>query len=207
MHWQRVLHSIQITKQKLARLDARVGLPVTPPGGASLGEIAAVERKLGCPLPPSYRQLLSMHDGVPDLYQGASLLSAHQLAGGTLVELARRVIARGDLGLSEGPERGPGTLLPFGVDPANETIFAWDLSAPRKGGEPKVVLYTNEIGAQLESFSGLLEFILAMLEAEVEERFRARWPSVWRLLPPSLSLVAAPTAPLPKDGDRAIFAA
>jgi hypothetical protein len=206
-HWQRLLHEIRITKQKLARLDARIGLPVMPPDGASPGEIAALERELGCPLPPSYRQMLSVHDGVPGLYQGASLLGAHDLARGTFGELARGVIARGELCLVEGKERGLRALLPFGVDPAMETIFAWDLRAPRKDGEPKVLLYSNEIVAQLESFSSLLEFILAMLEADVEERLSALWPSLFRARPPALALSASEMAKAPKAGNSAVFAA
>lgn len=208
MQWQHLLREIRARKQKLARLDAGVGLPVMPPDGVSPGEIAAVERALGCPLPPSYRELLAVFDGVPNLYQGASLLGARHLARGTFVELARSVIARGDPALVEGPGSGRSALLPFGVDPAMETIFAWDLGAPRRGGEPKVVLWINEIGVQIESFPSFLEFILSLLEADIEERLRALWSSPGRcgaasaLRPP---LDMAPAAP--KVGDHAVVAA
>jgi hypothetical protein len=209
MRWQNVLGEIRAKKQQLARLDAGVGLPVMPPDGVSPSEIAVVERALGGPLPPSYRELLAVHDGVPDLYHGASLLAAHHLACGTFAELARSVIARSDPALGEGAGRGRSELLPFGVDHAMETIFAWDLGAPRRGSEPKVVVWMSEIGVQIESFPSFLEFILALLEADVEERLRPLWPSLWGRGAPSAQIAPIGAAPAagPKAGVRAVFAA
>jgi hypothetical protein len=209
MQWQSVLREIRAKKQQLARLNGGVGLPDMPPDGVSPGEIAAVERELGGPLPPSYRELLMVHDGVPNLYQGASLLAAHHLACGTFAELARSVIARSDPALAEGAGSGLSALLPFGMDPTMETIFAWDLAAPRRGSEAGVVVWMSEIGVQIESFPSFLGFILNLLEADVAERLRAPRRSTWRrgaLVAQSPARGAALAAG-PMAGDRAVFAA
>lgn len=179
MHWEHLLHEIRARKHELVRLDPRTEMPILPPDGASPGAIAAVERKLGRPLPPSYRALLSMHDGIPSLYQGTSLLGAQDLVRGTFVGLCRLVIDLGDRTRGAGAERRRATLFPFGIDPDAEMIFAWDLGAPHRNGELPVVLWINEIGEQVESFPSLLELILAMLEGDIEERRRALGPA-WR---------------------------
>ena len=61
MRWHLTLGEIRARKLDSARLDPRGGMPILPPAGASAGEIAAVERRLGRPLPPSYRELLALH--------------------------------------------------------------------------------------------------------------------------------------------------
>jgi hypothetical protein len=164
MRWQPLLAEIRATKLALARVDPRAGMPIIPPGGASPRAIEAVERRLGGALPPSYRELLALHDGIPNFYGGASLLGTRPISRGTYVELARLSI--------EGAEG----LVPFGVDGTGETIFAWDLASARDDGELEVVVWMNEIGARVESFPAFLEMVLDMLVAEVAERQRAMPP-------------------------------
>jgi hypothetical protein len=159
MRWQPLLAEIRARKLTLARLDPRSGMPVQPPAGAAPGAAEAAERRLGRPLPPSYRELLAVHDGLPAFYQGAALLGARPLARGTYVELAR-------LSLDD-----PG-IFPFGIDPAAETIFAWDTAAARSDGELGVVVWMNEIGERVPSFPDFLELTLEMLGAEIAERQR-----------------------------------
>jgi SMI1 / KNR4 family (SUKH-1) len=162
MRWQPILTDIRAQKLALARLDPRAGMPVLPPAGAALCAIQAVERRLGRPLPPSYRELLAQHDGLPAFYQGAGLLGARPLARGTYLELARICID---------PDRDA-RLVPFGVDSSGDTIFAWDLARPRADGELEVVVWMNEIGERVADFPGFLELVLAMLTAEIAERQR-----------------------------------
>src|SRR4051812_674694 len=100
MRWQSLLHEIRALKLDLARLDPRAGMPVLPPAGASPAVLDGAPRHLGRPLPPSYRALLAQHDGVPQLYHGASLLGARPLARGTYVDLARMVIDAAGVGAS-----------------------------------------------------------------------------------------------------------
>src|ERR1700678_604718 len=115
MRWQPLLGDIRAVKPSLARLDPRAGMPVQPPPGASLCAIEAAERRLGRPLPPSYRELLAQHDGLPGFYLGAGLLGVRPLTRGTYVDLAH---------LSIDVEHTAG-LVPFGVDSIGETFFAW----------------------------------------------------------------------------------
>ncbi len=164
MRWQPLLAEIRAQKLALARLDPRAGMPVKPPSGASAAAIEAVERRMGRPLPPSYRELLAQHDGLPGFYQGASLLGTRPLTRGTYVELAR---------LSIDAEKSAG-LVPFGIDPAGETIFAWDTHGAGTEGELPIVVWMNEIGERVPSFAGFLELVLEMLGAEIADRRRLR---------------------------------
>ncbi|HVY44318.1 MAG TPA: SMI1/KNR4 family protein, partial [Minicystis sp.] len=130
MTWRAAIAAIRSKKLELARLDPRRGMPVLPPVGATPRQIEGAERKLGRALPPSYRELLAVHDGWPELLHGASLLSAHHLARGMFDGVARSVIDVGDR---------PAELVAFGADTAGETVFAWDASRPRDDGELEVV--------------------------------------------------------------------
>jgi hypothetical protein len=162
MRWQPLLAEIRAKKLSIARLDPRAGMPVMPPAGAAPSAILAVERRLGRPLPPSYRELLAQHDGLPGFYQGASLLGARPLSRGTFVELARLYLDA---------ERGA-SVVPFGIDAGGEIIFAWDTAVVNAGGELEVVVWMNEIGARLPSFPAFLELVHDMLGAEIAERQR-----------------------------------
>ena len=155
------LAEIRALKLTLARLDPRAGMPVQPPSGASASGLAVVEQRLGRPLPPSYRELLSLHDGVPLFYQGASLLGTRPLARGTYVDLCRFVVeTRGE------NERD---LVPFGIDAEAEVVFAWDLAADAPGGELEVVVFMNEIGVRLDGFPTFLEMCIDMLGSDLAD--------------------------------------
>ncbi len=162
MRWQPLLAEIRAQKLAFARLDPRAGMPVQPPAGASPAAIAAAERRLGRPLPPSYRALLAQHDGLPCFYQGANLLGTRSLARGTYVDLARMTIDA---------ERSA-SLFPFGIDAGGETIFAWDTAHERPDGELEVVVWMNDIGARIDGFPAFLELVLDMLTADIAERQR-----------------------------------
>jgi hypothetical protein len=159
MRWQPLLAEIRARKLVLARLDPRAGMPVLPPAGAAPVSLAGVERRLGRPLPPSYRELLLQHDGLPGFYQGAGLLGVRPLVRGTYVDTARLYLD------------APG-VIPFGIDGAGEIIFAWDTAAPRSDGELPVLVWVNEIGERVPSFPAFLELVMEMLGAEIAERQR-----------------------------------
>ena len=164
-----LLAEIRALKLDLARLDPRAGMPVQPPAGATAAALVAVERKLGRALPVAYRELLELHDGFPQLYQGASLLSTSQLVRGSFVDVARMMIELGEPGPVGATRRRP-SLVPFGIDSGAETIFAFDCSAP--AGEPSILLWMNEIGVRLDGFASFLDFVTEMLQADVDERRR-----------------------------------
>lgn len=199
MEWLESVHRIRALKLELARIDPRGGMPVAPPAGAQEQAIAGAERRLGFLLPPSYRALLALHDGWPQLYAGAGLLGVRALSRGTFVDVARMVIdERGaDWSGGELPPRGSrlrrGGLIPFGIDVDAETIFAWDTSSARPDGEMEVILWTNEIGLRAETFPVLLDLVAEMLSAELEDR-RSRAPGAE--LTPRPRRVAMPDPPV-----------
>ncbi len=173
MVWQLVLGEIWAHKQELLGLDPRRGGLVEPPPGASAVAVAAVERKLKAPLPPSYRAFLLAHDGLPELYQGASLLNTYHLAAGTYVELAQMVLGFNEPPRSRRPAAPPPpSIVPFAIDTHAETIFAWDLDARSQDGECEVLVYIGEIADRVESFTAALELVLLMLSSELEEAKR-----------------------------------
>ena len=175
MSWRLLLQEIRAQKLLMARLDPRAGMPVQPPAGAAPSAILAAEQRLGRPLPPSYRELLAQHDGMPQLYQGAGLLGARSLARGTYVELARLVIDE-----PRDQDAAPPELFPFGIDAAGEILFAWDCGRPRAGGELEVVVWLNEIVERVESFPAFLELVREMLGAELDDRRRVCSPPLRR---------------------------
>jgi hypothetical protein len=171
------LAEIRALKLDLARLDPRAGMPTLPPPGATPSALVSVERKLGRALPAAYRELLVLHDGFPQLYQGASLLSTSQLVRGSFVDVARMMIDLGEPGPIGATRRRP-ALVPFGIDSTAETIFAFDCGVPT--GEPGILLWMNEIGVRLDGFAAFLDFVTEMLQADVEERRRFVEPGLQR---------------------------
>ncbi|HSN96900.1 MAG TPA: SMI1/KNR4 family protein [Candidatus Nanopelagicales bacterium] len=197
MDWLDAIRRIRSLRLDLARRDPRRGMPVGPPGGAPESAIAAAERRMGLRLPPSYRALLAMHDGWPQLYAGAGLLGVRPLARGAYLGVAqmileenegaaRRAIAGAPRGGAPRSARGwsisgaGGTalrtrsrgraagLMPFGIDQDAETLFAWDRETIREDGEMEVVLWMSGIGMRLDSFPDLLDLLADMLAAELE---------------------------------------
>jgi len=175
MRWQSLLQEIRALKLNLARLDPRAGMPVLPPAGAAPAVLDGSPRHLGRPLPPSYRALLAQHDGVPQLYHGASLLGARPLSRGTYVDLARMVIDAPGVGAASSAD-----LVPFGIDATGETIFAWDRARIRSDGEIEVVVWVNEIGERVASFPEFLELVRELLVAEIDDRRKAGAPASCR---------------------------
>jgi hypothetical protein len=173
MNWSHALKEIRAKKLELARMDPQRGMPLRPPPGASQHSIANVERRLGRPLPSSYRAFLAEHDGFPQLYQSTSLLGAGHLARGTYVDLARMVLAECEAPAADWTPlsrraRKVRELIPFAIDLHGDTIVAWDPSTEH-GDEMEVVLWMNEIGERLPSFEAFLVFVLDMLRADIAE--------------------------------------
>jgi hypothetical protein len=181
--WYDRINAIRARKLELARLDPRGGMPVTPPSAAAPATIASVERRLKRPLPPSYRAFLELHDGWPQFFHGASLMTGRQVARGQYVDLVRLVTdelaaAARDGSPASRRQTAPTTrrpLLPFGIDERAEIVFAFDLSTERSDGEIEVLAWINEIGIRVESFPAFLDLVLEMLEADIGER-RSRAP-------------------------------
>jgi hypothetical protein len=167
MHWLDTIHEIRALRLELARLDPRGGMPVLPPSGAPDAGIAAVERRLGRQLPASYRAFLQQHDGWPQFFHGASLFGVRHLLRGAYVDVVRTVMAGWETPDGPPSRPSPHTLIPFGIDPRAETIFAWNPDSERGDGELQVVVWINEIGERVDSFESLLDLVLDMLKADL----------------------------------------
>jgi hypothetical protein len=163
MRWHLTLSQIRAKKLELARLDPRSGMPIKPPAGASGRAIAEVERRLGRPLPPSYRAFLELYDGWPNLYHGISLLGARPLARGTYVDVVRLVLDTELRGASAA------SLVPFGIDAQADAIFAWDLDDAQASGELGVVVYMGAIAERVDDFPALLDLVHDMLIGDLAE--------------------------------------
>lgn len=165
-----------------------------PPSGASPSAIAAAERRLGFPLPSSYRAFLAKHDGWPKIAHGASLLGTQQLLRGTFVAVARMTIEEHISPGEVDPESAAAAFVPFGLDPTADVLFAWNTRAARReGDELPITVWLNEIGVVVESFPAFLELLLEILTADVmegEERRARRGGAPWAA--PAVARVAAP---------------
>src|SRR5688572_7913807 len=123
-----IIHGIRSKRLELARLDPRSGMPTMPPPPASAASIQAVERRLGLPLPASYRAFLSVHDGWPGFFHGANLLGSAALARGTYMSVGRMAFAENTAELEDGPisvARAASSFVPFGIDAQAEMVFGW----------------------------------------------------------------------------------
>ncbi|WP_437519808.1 SMI1/KNR4 family protein [Sorangium sp. So ce726] len=222
MEWLESMHRIRALKLELARMDPRRGMPIAPPAGASEEAIAGVERRLGMALPPSYRELLSRHDGWPQLFAGASLLGVRALARGSYMDVGRMVLEHcdGEEVRGAGERDGaPATvrgrygarsaLVPFGIDAAAETVFAWDPEVRTPDGELEIILWTNDVGLRLSGFPELLDMVKDMLAAELDDRRRRAVAQVAQIEPAALArgavasrsrvrAVAVPLTPAPR---------
>jgi hypothetical protein len=170
MHWSEAVRELRARKLELARLDPRGGMPIRPPAGASEDDIARVERRLGRPLPPSYRELLAAQDGWPRLIFGASLLGTLPLSRGTYVDVARMVLSDLDPAPPDGAPAPRGAYVPFALDAEAETLAAWDLDDARADGELGVILVTNDVATRLPDFPSFIELCLDVVCAEIDDR-------------------------------------
>jgi hypothetical protein len=145
---------------------------VKPNRGASRSAVAAVERRLGRALPPTYRDFLRAHDGWPRFYDGATLLGSATLGRRTYEDLARATFDAAETPVPDvGPpsRQEPRILIPFGADVQGTTLFVFNPAAPTGGGEYEVIAWVNEIGIRRESFPSFLELIIDLCEAELSE--------------------------------------
>jgi hypothetical protein len=170
--WQQVLDEIRAHQTEIMRERPYKDIGLVPNPGASIGAIAAVEQRLGSPLPDSYREFLVWYDGWPRFYEGASLLGTASLGVRQYDEWVQQVFNAAETPvLDQGPptsrtRRRP--LIPFGVDMQGTTIFAFDASTRLPDGELAVVAWVNEIGLRFDGFEDFLDSVQAWLRAEVE---------------------------------------
>jgi hypothetical protein len=144
---------------------------LAPSRPASRSAIAAAERRIGRPLPPSFREFLRAQDGWPRFYDGASLLGTATIGRRTYEDLARAAFDAAETPVPDvGPpsKRAERILIPFGADLQGTTLFVFNPAAPTGDGEYEVIAWMNELGVRKESFPGFLEMIVELCEAELD---------------------------------------
>lgn len=173
--WKDTIWQIRRAKMELAKVDPDVGPAVAPHPGSSLRNISATERKMRRRLPPSYRAFLTMHDGWPMFFQGASLLGCRDLPKASHASKTRAAFEAyetpiPEIGPPARPEGRPDAMITFGIDPKATTIFAFNPAVVRPDGEMEVIMWVNGLGERCESFSDFMGMVLEMLCDELADR-------------------------------------
>ncbi len=160
---------IELSRSRPYRDAGLVGNPSARPS-----ELESLERRLGLSLPPSYRAFLLSHDGWPRFFAGASLLGTRSLGQPSHAQVVATLLGGSTYGAARGL-RLSAQPLPFGIDPAGTTVFAFDLNRRRADGECEVVAWLNEVGVRRADFPSFLSLVAELCQAELDdERGAAR---------------------------------
>jgi SMI1/KNR4 family protein SUKH-1 len=153
--WQMLLGSIRAIQMELKRRQPQrpIGLSGNP--AAPESAILVSELRLGRKLPPSYREFLAFSDGWTSFFNGASLLGTGEIGRlATLDAAHERMLAHG-------------RLLPFGVDRAGASLFAFDTSVRLADGELGVVAWVGGLGIDCRCFTSFLATVLQLCRVEL----------------------------------------
>jgi hypothetical protein len=165
-----LVNRIQEAQREIQRNAPYRDFGLRPEPGASRFAITAAERRIGRPLPPTYREFLRAHNGWARFFDGATLLGTASLGRRSYEEIARQAFEAAETPVPDvgPPSRSrPRILIPFGADLQATTLFVFNPAAPTGSGEYEVIAWVNEIGVRRESFPAFLELILELCEAEL----------------------------------------
>lgn len=182
--WQRHLAALRATHTELVRLCPYRDHGLVPKPAATADAVRDAELRLGVRLPPDFRDFLLHSNGWTRLFDGADLLGTAELGDENAEAVAHSLLDRASpLGPSEGR-----FLVPFGVDPAGTTLFAFDYT--RGGREPLVIAWVSELGLGAANFTEFLGLLLNLAERDLDDE-RERADSVARSGPPRTLTSAA----------------
>lgn len=131
--------------------------PEQPPAAEAV--IAALEAAIGKKLAPSYRHLLTVQNGIPDIDLGTDILSADAVASYHTRQAPKRlprILTEIDRETAEG-------LLVFGSSSGHKPSFIFDTSRTDANGDWAVIEYDNEDGL-LDEYDNLLAFLEDLAE-------------------------------------------
>ena len=166
-----LLTRIKDIQTEILRVAPYRDISLVPNPGASERAISAVEERISHRLSPSYREFLAVHDGWPRFFEGATLLGTANLGKRMYDDMARAAFEAAEtpvphLAPPSRSQRPP--VVPFGIDLQGTTLFAFNPTVTRADGECEVVAWVNEIGVRRDTFTGFLEFVIEMCEAELD---------------------------------------
>lgn len=164
--WLDTLDQIRNAQTEIMRTRPYKDFGLVPNPGASGSAIAAAEARIGVSLPTSYREFLSLYDGWPRFYEGATLLGTANLGRREYDDVVQAVFRSAETPVPDvGPPSSRRTvrrpLIPFGVDLQGTTMFAFDRNQVGPKGELAVIAWVNELGL---TFLGFDEFLSSVLE-------------------------------------------
>ncbi len=171
--WQDLVAEIRKRQTELMRHRPWRDSGLVPNPSGRSERVDAAEARLGVTLPPTYRAFLTQTDGWPRFYEGASLLASGELGKAEHIQLVSETLAScrgpGQAAPPTGPVERKLGLLPFGIDAAGTTLFAFDLSTRRDDGECEVVAWLNEVGVRRADFTSFMRLVLELCDSELKE--------------------------------------
>ena len=173
MSWRAELDAIRALLDEIALNAPYRDVARAPHAPAERRAVVAAERRVGRRLPPSYRAFLAESNGWPRFFDGAALLGADELGREADAELARSLFEAAttpvpDLGAPRTTDPSY-SLIPFGVDAAQTTLFAFDPTSTAPDGEMAVVAWIGEIAVEYASFAEFLRALCELYAAELAE--------------------------------------
>jgi hypothetical protein len=171
--WEETLRRIYWVQTELAELDRTRQDGLVPNAPADPDAVTRAERRIGRPLPPSYRAFLLQNDGWFGFFDGATLLGTKDLGKASYADLAQAAFDAAETPIPDGGAPWskvggrPGDMIPFGIDPSGSTLFTFDPTTADQDGEMGVVAWIHEIGIRSAGFPEFLEAILELCEADL----------------------------------------
>jgi len=171
--WEETLRRIYWAQTELAELDPTRQDGLVPNAPADAEAVSRAERRIGRPVPPSYRAFLLQHDGWFGFFDGAALLGTRDLGKASYADLAQAAFEAAETPIPDGGAPWskvggrPGDMIPFGIDPSGTTLFTFDPTTADQNGEMAVVAWIHEIGIRSAGFPEFLEAILELCEADL----------------------------------------
>lgn len=165
-----LLGDIQRVQREIMRVAPYRDFGLRPNPPATGAAIVEAEKRMGRPLPPSYRELLMLHDGWPRFYDGATLLGTASLGLPTHTAAARATF---DAAETPVPDYGPPSrtrprvLIPFGIDHQATTLFVFNPAHVDEHGDMEIIAWINEIGLRRTSLTDFFEMIYELCDAEL----------------------------------------
>ncbi|MCK6532834.1 MAG: SMI1/KNR4 family protein [Polyangiaceae bacterium] len=166
-----LLRDIQRVQREILKTAPYRDFGLKPNPGATGAEIVAAEKRLGRPLPPSYREFLMLHDGWPRFYDGATLLGTAAIGQAAHAAAARATFEAAETPVPDyGPpsRTQPRVLIPFGIDLAATTLFVFNPAHVDSRGEMEVIAWINEIGLRRASFPDFLDTVCELCQSELD---------------------------------------
>ena len=159
--WKAEIVTAVLVQQRIEELD-REGFwtRYLPEMGAKESQLAATERSLGFAFDLQYREFLSYADGWRSFWQAVDLFGTQELAGGPMMQIARRQLGAIEERDFEAAVYAPiARVLPVGASSLQRDMFLMPIADTNGAGS--VVWYD---GSVIERFPSFDEFYLAMVD-------------------------------------------